>query len=455
MEIKAFHTPGLGDTTYLVTHEDTGVLVDPQRDAERFLEAAEAAGVPVRYVLETHLHNDYVSGGYEAAHRARAKLVLPAAAGAAFDHVPAFHLEDLEVGDGLIIRPIHTPGHTPEHVSYLVLMNGQAVGLFSGGSLLAGSAGRTDLHGLPRARQLAILQHGSLRRLASLPDDVVVYPTHGAGSFCSASTSGQGSSTIGNEKAHNPALLERDPAAFARVQLEGLQPYPRYYAHMGPINLLGPTPLPTNEPPTLTAPDLVGLGDQVAVLDGRPREEFAAGHIPGSISIELGEQFGVWTGWLLPFNTPLVLVLAEGQDLDQAVVQLTRIGFDNVRGVIRELAEWSANGRPLSQFETVAPEQFADAIARGHVDQILDVRSPAEWETGHIERSVHRYVPDLVTLAPAEFSPEKPVWVACAGGYRATIAAGLLERAGFRPVVLSSGGVPDVLNLLSSESIVA
>jgi glyoxylase-like metal-dependent hydrolase (beta-lactamase superfamily II) len=186
VEITPFRSVGLGDSTYLVAHDGVGILVDPQRDSDRFLESADASGVRIRYVLETHLHNDYISGGREAARRSGARLVLPAAAGAAFDHVPAFHLEDLEAEALLTIRPIHTPGHTPEHVSYLILLDRQPVALFSGGSLLAGAAGRTDLLGRARAEQLGVLQFGSLRRLAALPEELPLYPTHGAGSFCSA-----------------------------------------------------------------------------------------------------------------------------------------------------------------------------------------------------------------------------------------------------------------------------
>ena len=199
MDVKTIRTPGLGDTTYLLSHNGQSVVVDPQRDVDRFLEAASADGVRIRYVLETHVHNDYVSGGRELARRAQAELVLPAGAGVAFEHTPAFHLEDLG-DDGLVVRPIHTPGHTPEHVSYLVLIDGQPAALFSGGSLLVGSAGRPDLLGTERAHQFAIAQFRSMQRLASLPDELDLYPTHGEGSFCSASSAGRTTSTIGMEK---------------------------------------------------------------------------------------------------------------------------------------------------------------------------------------------------------------------------------------------------------------
>ena len=449
MDITAIRTPGLGDTTYLLVHDGAGIIVDPQRDTDRFLEAAEAAGAQIQYILETHLHNDYISGGREVASRSRGQLVLPAAAGVAFDHVPAFHLEDIEMDGGLRIRPLHTPGHTPEHVSYLVLLDRQPVALFSGGSLLTGSAGRTDLLGAPRARQLATLQFGSLQRLTSLPDAVALYPTHGAGSFCSAASAGKSSSTIGYEKAHNPALLHADAAAFATAQLAGLQPYPRYYVSMGAINMLGPTPIPERPIPELAPNDLLTMADAVEIVDARPREKFAAGHISGSIGIELDNQFAVWVGWVLPFNSPLVLVLEPNQDLAEVAVQLARIGLDDIRGVVRGLDGWNRADQPLATYRTVEQEQFAAAIRNRVAHQLLDVRAPGEWTEGHIQGAVHRYVPDLTSGVPEEFSQDEPVWVACASGYRATIAAGMIERAGFCPIVLARGGVPDVLDLLA------
>jgi glyoxylase-like metal-dependent hydrolase (beta-lactamase superfamily II) len=455
MEIRTIRTPGLGDATYLLDHQGLGLVVDPQRDVERFLAAARQMGIQIRFVLETHLHNDYVSGGRELAGETGARLVLPAGAGVAFEHLPAFHQEDVPADGGLVIRPIHTPGHTPEHVSYLVLIDGAPVALFSGGSLLVGSVGRPDLLGRPRARQLGLAQYRSAQRLARLPDEVGLFPTHGEGSFCTVTGAGQTTSTIGAEKQQNAVFAAPSAEAFVEEQLALLQPYPRYYAHIGPINTLGPTPLPRRRVPTLDPDGLRALGAEVSVLDARPRAAFAAGHIPGSLGIELGEQFGVWVGWLLPFNAPLALLLDDDQDLDEAVTQLARIGYEDVRGTLRGLDGWRAAGYPLSAYRAVDVAEFADA-RRGEARQVLDVRSPAEWQAGHLPGSVHRYLPDLASGAPGELSPRDEVWVACGSGYRASIAAGLLERAGYRPVVLAEGGVPDVLaRLQAGESAAA
>ena len=452
MDIRSIRTPGLGDATYVLSHEGQGIVVDPQRDIDRFLEVVDEMQLDVRYVLETHVHNDYVSGGRELARQTGAELVLPAGAGVAFDHIPAFHGEELDNQHQLTIRPIHTPGHTPEHVSYLVLIGGTPVALFSGGSLLVGAAGRPDLLGQPRARQLSKLQYGSVNRLAKLPDDVGLYPTHGEGSFCAVSGAGRSVSTIGAEKRQNPYLQFADVDSFVNGQLAVLGPYPKYYPNMAPINTLGPSPLPTRSASELTSAEVAERESSVWIIDGRTREQFAAGHIQRSVGVELGDSFGTWVGWLLPFNAPLIVVLDPEQSIEEAVIQLGRIGFDQVVGVLRGVATWAAEGRPLESFETVDVAGFAAAIQNGAARQVLDVRAPAEWASGHLNGSVHRYVADLVESVPTELSPNENVWVACGSGYRANIAASLLQRAGYRPVTLRTGGIPDVLEAASSES---
>jgi hydroxyacylglutathione hydrolase len=450
MEIHTIRTAGLGDATYLLEHDGIGVLIDPQRDVDRFLNVIEQRGARLRYVLETHVHNDYVSGGREISRQTGAELVLPAGAGVAFEYLPAFHLEELGTGS-FVVRPLHTPGHTPEHVSYLVLIDGRPAAIFSGGSLLVGSAGRTDLLGEERARQLAVLQYGSVHRLARLPADVGLYPTHGEGSFCTAGGAGRATSTIGDEQRENPVLAYPDAAAFVAGQLSGLQPYPAYYAHMGPINTLGPDAMPAPSVPELSPGEVVALGGTVRLVDGRPSRGFADGHIPGSLGIGLEDSFGVWAGWLLPFNTPVVLLLDSDQDAGEAVRQLGRIGFDRVRGVLRGVEGWSEAGHPLARYRTVDTAGFTRAIVSGDARQVLDVRAPAEWDAGHINGSIHRYVPDLLEGPPPELDRDIPVWIACASGHRATMAAGLLQAAGYDPVVLVGGGVPDVLEALRAN----
>ena len=445
MQVTTIRTDGLGDSTYLLTHDGGGVLVDPQRDVERFEQAVSETGVALTHVLETHIHNDYVSGGRELARRTGARLVLPAAAGVAFDHFPAFHKEELADGP-VVIRPVHTPGHTPEHMSYVILVEGETVAVFSGGSLLVGSAGRPDLLGDDRACQLARLQYLSVHRLAELPHETGLYPTHGEGSFCTASGAGRSTSTIGLERRTNPVLAYPDVDAFVEGQLAGLQPFPAYYAHMGPINLMGPEPLAR---PRLDMLDPADLPDHATLVDIRPRAAYAAGHIPGSLGLEMSDQVAVWAGWLLPFDSPVVLVAEPGQDVEEVARQFGRIGFDKVLGVVHGVAGWVDAGGALVSFETRTTDELASALGRGDDLQVLDVRSPGEWEEGHIEGSFYRYVPHLRDGLPQGLDLSTDVWVTCGSGYRAFAASAFLEAASLRLVVVTPGGVPDVLERLS------
>ena len=448
MRVTTIPTAGLGDATYLLAHDGGGVVVDPQRDVERFERAIADTGIRLTHVLETHIHNDYLSGGRELAHRTGARLVLPAAAGVAFDHVPAFHKEDLR-GGPVVIRPLHTPGHTPEHMSYVILVEGKVVAVFSGGSLLVGSAGRTDLLGDDRACQLARLQYLSVHRLAGLPDEAGLYPTHGEGSFCTASGAGRSVSTIGMERRTNPVLAYPDADAFVAGQLAGLQPFPAYYAHMGPINLMGPEPLMDSQ---LAVLDPSGLPDDAGLVDIRPRGAYAAGHIPGSLGLEMSDQVAVWAGWLLPFDSPVVLVAEPGQDVEEVARQFGRIGFDKVLGVVHGVSGWVEAGGSLASFGTRTTDELAAAIAAGKDLQVLDVRSPGEWEECHLEGSVHRYVPELKHGLPEGLDRSREVWVTCGSGYRAFAASAFLESADLPFVVVTPGGVPDVFERLSRKT---
>jgi glyoxylase-like metal-dependent hydrolase (beta-lactamase superfamily II)/rhodanese-related sulfurtransferase len=448
MKITAIRTTGLGDATYLLAHDGAGVIVDPQRDVARFEQALSDAGVEATHVLETHLHNDYISGGRELAARTGANLVFPAAGGVAFAHVPAFHNEDLN-GGPFTVRPLHTPGHTPEHMSYLVLIEDEPAAVFSGGSLLVGSAGRSDLLGPDRAEQLARLQYISVNRLAALPDDVGLYPTHGEGSFCTSVVAGRSTSTIGLEKLSNPVLQYADADAFVAGQLSALEPYPSYYAHMGPINLMGPEPLPGLELPEL---DPRTLPAGAAFVDVRPRAAYAAGHIPGSVGLEMSDRVGVWAGWLLPFDATVVLVAERGQDVVEVATQFARIGFDHVAGVVFNLERWVAANGDLASFETRTADELFEALQQPSPPQVLDVRAPGDWEIGHLDGSIHGYTPDLKAALPVDLDSDRDVWIVCASGFRALAAATYVEQGGFRPVVVTKGGVPDILHRAATEA---
>ncbi|MBT8193946.1 MAG: MBL fold metallo-hydrolase [Acidimicrobiia bacterium] len=444
MQIDSMRTASLGDTTYLLRHEDSVVVVDPQRDIDRFLDHI-GRDATVTHVLETHVHNDYVSGGRDLALRTGADLVLPAGSGVGFAFVPAFHQEDLSGESGLTIRPLHTPGHTPEHTSYLVLIDNEPHAVFSGGSLLVGAAGRSDLLGDAFAEQLSRLQYGSLHRLAGLPDEVGVFPTHGEGSFCTASGAGRTTSTIGQEKAENPLYSFESVDAFVASQLGGLAPYPDYYPYMAPINRTNPTAVDRPEVPELDVEAFAAKQAGAGMIDGRSRFDYAAGHIPGSIGIELGESFAPWAGWLFEFNQSLLLVLNEDQDASEAAVELARIGFTTIEGVLRGIEGWRESGRELAAYETATAAQLAGHLAGDWGGQILDVRDPLEWKSGHIESSAHCYLPDLRDGLAGTVNAGEPVWVICRTGNRSSIAAGLLEGLGVEPIVVATGGVPDVI----------
>lgn len=449
MEVVTIRTEGLGDSTYVLIHDGTAVVVDPQRDIDRFERVLDDRNAELRFVLETHLHNDYISGGRDLARAAAGELVLPSGAAPAFRHRPAFHREELD-GGSLSIRPLHTPGHTPEHMSYVVLIDGIEAAVFSGGSLLVGSAGRTDLLGMDRADTLARLQYGSVHRLARLPGSTELYPTHGSGSFCTASGTGALTSTIDAERKSNPVLAYSDEDSFVEGQLSGLVPYPAYYRHMGPANLMGMPPAPDLDIPRLGVEELGRLMGEITIVDTRPEKAFAAGHIPGSIGIPLRDDFGVWAGWVLPHNAPVALIAQGPEDVEEARRQLTRIGFDDVRGVFFDLSAWPED---LSSYRTATVEDFASAVSSGA--QVLDTRAPNEWEKeGIIPDSTTRYVPDIAAGKLSGLTTDRPIWVACGTGYRATIAASFLEKAGHDPLVLVDAGVSDVLSRASADQLV-
>lgn len=427
VEVVTFRTEGLGDSTYLLTFDGLAVLVDPQRDIERFL--GHLGGHELRWVLETHLHNDYVSGGLSAARRTGAELVMPAGTAPAFRHTPAFHGEELAERD-LVVRPLHTPGHTPEHTSYVVVVDGREEAVFSGGSLLVGSAGRTDLLGEDRAETLARLQYGSVRRLAELPGETGLYPTHGAGSFCTASEAGTATSTIGQERRDNPALSAPDQDGFVASQLSGLQPYPSYYARMAPINLAGPEPMPTEEPERI---DPAELDPTSTVVDIRSAEEYAEGHFPGSINIPLTHQFGTWFGWLMSPDSETHLVAGSEADADEALLQLRRVGIDDVAGVMGPDGDAAVVQSRTGRVSHVPPDA-----------QVLDVRSPGEREDDPAPETFYRYLPDLLEGPPTDIDQGQPVWVACSSGYRSAIGASLLRRQGIDAIPILGGGISDL-----------
>jgi glyoxylase-like metal-dependent hydrolase (beta-lactamase superfamily II)/rhodanese-related sulfurtransferase len=451
MELDVLVTPGLGDNTYLLASGGEAALIDPQRDVARFLSLAESRDLKIRHVLETHVHNDYVSGAVEIREATGAEIAAPAGGGYRFEHRPVAEGDEISLGD-LVLVAMETPGHTPEHMSYLVkeIGSGQPVAVFTGGSLMVGGAGRTDLLGPDLTDELTRAQFRTLRRLASLPDDVQVLPTHGAGSFCGTGPSPkERTSTMAEERRHNRALAASDEDAFLHQQLSDLLAYPSYYRYTAPINRSGPRLLGDYARPRGLSPEEVArrMDSGVWVVDARWRVQFARGHIPGSLSVELDDSFGSYVGWVVPFGEPLLLVLPEpaGESLEESVVQLLRIGYERIEGYLAGGIEaWRAEGRALSSYQVAGLEELCRSYRAGRVDHVLDVRQQTEWNQGHIPGSQHVFVGDLPDRM-SEVPGEGEVWAVCASGHRASLAASLLDRAG-KPVRLVEGtGVSDFL----------
>lgn len=432
-------TPALGDTSYLVSDGAAAFVVDPQRDIDRYARAIDDLGVDLSAVMETHVHNDYVSGGPTLARGADARMIVPAGAAPRYRSEPAFHREPLTIG-GMTVTPIHTPGHTPEHMSYVLSFEGSDVAVFSGGSLLIGAAGRSDLLGEDRAETLARLQFGSLRRLSRLDGHVELHPTHGPGSFCAASTGGTDSSTIAREIATNPVLQIDDPDEFVRDQLSGLPSYPAYYRYMAPINIDGGQPMPATA--SRLEPQRVHDAMETAtIVDTRDRMAFAAGHIPGSLWVGAGDSFSSWVGWLTEINDEIVLVADSDAVARELQVELARIGYDNVVGWLVGTESWVESGGAVETLDLVTVGEWR-SISPG---QVLDVRDEWERDSQRLDGAHEVFLPEIERSTTAQLQRDQPVGVVCQSGYRATIAGSLLARIGFDPIVLADAGVPELV----------
>lgn len=450
MDVDLFVTPGLGDNSYLLSSGDEAVAVDPQRDVARILAAAQGRGARIRYALETHVHNDYVSGSSELRRAVGAEIVGPARAGFGFAFRPLEDGDELAVGEVRLVA-VRTPGHTPEHTGYLLYESDEPVALFSGGSLIVGSAGRTDLLGPELTQELTRAQFRTMRRLAELPDRVALLPTHGAGSFCASAPPGeQRTSWLGAERMSNPALLELNEETFVRRQLSGLMAYPDYYAHMAPINRAGPTilgdvPLP---PPAGVERIAAWLGEGVWLVDARDGASFAAAHVPGSLNVPLEASFGSYVGWLVPFGSTIALLVPDREALVEAATQLFRIGFDDVRGHLDGgMDAWRSSARLTASYPTIGVESLLDEIAREEAGDVVDVRQRTEWDAGHLEGTRHVFVGDVPDRL-AEFDPGSTSTIVCASGYRSSMAASVFARAGLPVRLVARSGVPRALQLL-------
>lgn len=434
MDVEVIETSELGDRSYIAHDGAAAIVIDPQRDLDRVLDILKLRGLTCRMVLETHVHNDYVTGGFELARHSGATYVMSAHDEVAFERHGVHDGDELTAG-GMRVRVIATPGHTDHHVAYAIddPSADDPPMIFTGGSLLYGSVGRTDLVDVARTEELTRAQYRSARRLAAeLPDEATVMPTHGFGSFCSSgSATGGQSSTVGEEKARNDALTDPDEDAFVATLVAGLTAYPAYYAQMAPLNREGPGPVDLSAPTPVEAEELrKRIAAAEWVVDLRNRTAYAADHLSGTIGIALGQQFATYLGWLIPWGSPLTLIGESQQQVTDAQRQLVRIGIDRPAGAaVGSPSDFAEDDDDISSYRAASFEdlfavesEFDDDVA------VLDVRRDDERAGGHLPGSAH--IPLSELLARLDDLPAGQLWVHCASGFRASIAASLLQRAG-------------------------
>jgi len=448
MYFKQFYLGCLAHASYMIGSEGEAAVVDPQRDVEQYVREAEAEGLRIKYVVETHLHADFVSGHRELAARTGAEIVFGRQAGVRFPHRAVGDGDELRVGS-VVLRVLETPGHTPESISLVVIdaeVSPEPQKVLTGDTLFVGDVGRPDLAGrlgyTPQA--MAAQMYDSLHgKLLTLQDSVEVWPAHGAGSMCGRNISKETSSTIGQQRRLNYALAPMPKDEFVRLLTADLAEPPAYFPADAEINRLGAAPLTELHPPTPLLPQQVAAYANLGyvVLDARGAGEFGAGHVPGALNIGLGGQFASWAGSLIPLGSPVILVTDADEQVEEAEMRLARVGHESVRGYLRGgMESWRAAG-----YETSAVPQVSVAELRRMLDeeprlQVLDVRRPAEYAAGHAPRALNAPLGPPLGEAAGGLDPSLPLAVICAGGYRSSAATSILLPRGFRQLYNVTGG---------------
>lgn len=438
MQVTQFVHEGLGNSSYLVqTKPGLAVAIDPDRTVRRYLQSAEAQGLQITAVLETHVHADFITGTLEIASATGATVYNPAWSDVRYNRHPLTGGDHITHGDATL-EVLATPGHTPEHLSYVLRTPGAEPLLFSGGSLIVGGAARTDLLGPDLFDQLTRSQYHTLREaFSALPDSALLYPTHGSGSFCSAGAGAQRASSLGEQRASNPTLGEMSEEEFFDWFPRGFPGIPRYYAHMRDMNQAGPRLRSVIPGPPPLSPSVFQRASETAlIIDTRAPAEYLASHIPGSLGIPFRDVFGVWTGWLVDLGTPLLFV--AGDHLEDAIDECLLVGHESFAGHLAGgFAAWERAGLPT----TTAPCSTTDEAHHLILDGVflLDVREPDEYAAAHIEGAHHIPLGDLAARV-GEVSPDRPVLVYCGAGQRSISALSVLERAGLGPLYNLRGG---------------
>ena len=460
MYFERFYDTKLAQASYLIGCQATGesVVVDPNRDVAQYVAAAAAERLRITHVTETHIHADFVSGARELAALAGARLLLSDEGGADWRYAFAgesgatlLHDGDTFMVGNVELRVLHTPGHTPEHVSFLVTDTPAAAGpwgVLTGDFVFVGDVGRPDLlekaagqAGTMEAAARTLFR--SLARFRALPDHLQLWPGHGAGSACGKALGAMPSTTVGYEKVANWGLATTDEGDFVRMVLAGQPEPPRYFAQMKRINKEGPRILGAAAPATRVPAAALGraLGERATVVDTRPAKAFAAGHVAGTINIPLNGSFTTWAGWLVPYDRPLYLIVDDAARAAEAIRDLAMIGLDDVAGLFTADAidEWRAAGHALERVEQATPGEVAAMVERGEA-YVVDVRGRAEWEGGHLPGAPN--VPlGYLDERLGELPTDRAIVVQCQGGGRSSIAASLLQARGVERVINLAGGI--------------
>jgi len=443
MFFKQFYLGCLAHASYLIGSDGEAAVVDPQRDVDEYLEEAAAHGLTIKYVIETHLHADFVSGHQEIAARTGAQIIFGEKAGVEFAHRPVSDGEELGLGK-IVLRFIETPGHTPEGICVLVTKApDQPQKLLTGDTLFIGDVGRPDLAGGKgyTPQMMAEMMYDSLHgKLLKLPDEVEVYPAHGAGSMCGRNMSKETSSTIGEQRKFNYALKPMSKSEFVTMMTADLPEAPVYFPRDAEINRSGARGLSELQPPQALTPERAQEQADV-LLDVRSATDFGAGHVPGSVNIGLGGQFAMWAGSLIPLNAAIVIIADTGAQVDEAVLRLARVGIENVKGYLEGgVQAWRDAGLPVETIPQLSVAELKEQMADSEL-QIVDVRRPGEYVNGHVPRALNAPLASLdKSLGPLPLQKNKPTAVICAGGYRSSAAASLLQKQGFSNLLNVSGG---------------
>jgi glyoxylase-like metal-dependent hydrolase (beta-lactamase superfamily II)/rhodanese-related sulfurtransferase len=455
MYFKQFYLGCLAHASYLIGSEGEAAVVDPQRDVDEYIAEAEANGLKIKYVIETHLHADFVSGHQELAARTGAEIVFGKKAEAAFPHRAVSDGEEIKLGN-VVLRISETPGHTPEGICVLITdteVSNQPQKILTGDTLFIGDVGRPDLAGGKgyTPQMMAEMMYDSLHgKILKLPDDVEVYPAHGAGSMCGRNMSKETSSTIGEQRKFNYALKPMTKEQFVSMMTVDLPEAPAYFPRDAEINRAGARGLSELTPPKALSPQEVSELREAGhvLLDVRSAAEFGDGHVPGSVNIGLGGQFAMWAGSLIPLQASIVVVADTHAQVDESVVRLARVGIENVKGYLDGgVTNWRNAGFPLDAIPQVSVDQLKQKLATGEELQVVDVRRPAEYGNGHVPRALNAPLATLDrTATELPFAKDKPTAVICAGGYRSSAAASLLQQLGFTNLLNVSGGTGAWIN---------